>query len=391
MFPRKGNLYVSQFQPLSNSIIKESTTTTSRDWHIILGHPSNEYLKLFLQLNGLKKSVPLNKPIEGLPCTTSNNSFLVQPSQVTIIPSWPYKNNITSTTLTIPDDRSPTTPIPSSEPTTIVNPEPNQIPLEPCATLSSPSCIPLPQKKGYTYVPHYHNAPKDINSNISRDNIITEPRRQRNAPKVVTPPPAGNGDLYLNKEFQDPNERKHWKEAMDKEFELLTSKNTGTLVPPMSIDKYKERWVCFGNHQEHMVNYYDTYAAVARLESFKILLSLMVNRKYSAYQFDVETAFLYGEMDAPNYVSQVANYDVPDSVSADTDECLFFNTDRTLFLHIHVDDAFIIGETAGIIKNFLNQLSKLYSIKMKKKLTQHLGYTLSWKQNGSVILHQQDF
>ncbi|MBW0586524.1 hypothetical protein O181_126239 [Austropuccinia psidii MF-1] len=164
----------------------------------------------------------LKKPIEGLPCTTANNSSLVQPSQFTIIPSWPFKNNFTSTDPTIPDDRSPPTPIPSSEPTTIVNPEPNQTPLQPCATLSSPSCIPLPQKKGYTHVPHYCNAPKDINSNISRDNIITEPRRQRNAPMVVTPPPAENGDLYLNKEvlvkqaFQDPNEIKQWKEAMDK-------------------------------------------------------------------------------------------------------------------------------------------------------------------------------
>ncbi|MBW0592284.1 hypothetical protein O181_131999 [Austropuccinia psidii MF-1] len=151
----------------------------------------------------------------------------------------------------------------------------------------------------------------------------------------------------------------------------------------------------------------------------------MVNTKYSAYQFDVETAFLYGKMDAPNYVSQVANYKVPgketwvwklnkslygtketprqwkahlvstlrklDLASADTDECLFFNTDRTLFLHIHVDNGFIIGEAAERIKHFLTQLSKLYSIKTKKKPTQHLGYTLSWQQNRSVILHQQDF
>ncbi|MBW0478013.1 hypothetical protein O181_017728 [Austropuccinia psidii MF-1] len=232
---------------------------------------------------------------------------------------------------------------------------------------------------------------------------------------------------------------------MNKEFESLTSKNTGTLVPPPSTDKviggmwwlvrkknefgeilkYKARWVCFRNHQEHLFNYYDTYAAVARSESFKILLSLMVNRKYSAYQFDVETAFLYAEMDALNYVSQVANYKVPgketwvwklnkslygtkqaprqwkahlvstlcklDLASADTDECLFFNTERTLFLHIQVDDGFIIGEKAKIIKHFLTQMSKSYSIKRKKKPTQHLGYTLSWQQNGSVILHQKDF
>ncbi|MBW0557814.1 hypothetical protein O181_097529, partial [Austropuccinia psidii MF-1] len=37
-----------------------STTTTSRDWHVILGHPSNDYLKWFLHLNDLKQSIPLN-------------------------------------------------------------------------------------------------------------------------------------------------------------------------------------------------------------------------------------------------------------------------------------------------------------------------------------------
>ncbi|MBW0518841.1 hypothetical protein O181_058556 [Austropuccinia psidii MF-1] len=137
------------------------------------------------------RSGSLKKPVEGLPCTTSNNSFSTQPSQIAIIPSWPCKNNIPSTNPTITDDRSPLTPIPSSEPTITINSEPNQTPIERCTTISSPSCIPLPHKKGYAYVPHYCNASKDIN----RDNITTKPRIQRNIPKAVTPPPAEDGDL----------------------------------------------------------------------------------------------------------------------------------------------------------------------------------------------------
>ncbi|MBW0514556.1 hypothetical protein O181_054271 [Austropuccinia psidii MF-1] len=215
-----------------------------------------------------------------------------------------------------------------------------------------------------------------------------------------------------------------WKEAMDREFNSLTSKNTGTLVPSPRTDKtiggmwrlvrkqnefrevlkYKARWFCFGNHQENQVNYFDTYSAVAHTESFKVLLSILVNRRYSAYQFDLETAFLYGEMDAPNYVAQVAKYEVlgkKDCVwklnkslygtkqapqqwkahlvktlntlgltSKDTDECLFTNHDRIQFLHIHVDDGFIVA---------------------KKNPTQHLGYTLIWQSDGTIILHQHDF
>ncbi|MBW0522888.1 hypothetical protein O181_062603 [Austropuccinia psidii MF-1] len=152
-------------------------------------------LKAFVHRQSEPKVLPPSKPLLYLgPEDYSDASQFLDPQMGKVI------NNISSTTPTIPDDRSPPTPIPSSEPTITVNSEPNQTPLEPCTTISSPSRIPLPQKKGYAYVPHYHNAPKDINSNNNRNNIITKPRRQRNVPKVVTPPHADSGDLYLKEE-----------------------------------------------------------------------------------------------------------------------------------------------------------------------------------------------
>jgi len=39
----------------------------------------------------------------------------------------------------------------------------------------------------------------------------------------------------------------------------------------------KARWVRFSNHQVHMLHYFDTYATVARNESFKLLLTIAVN------------------------------------------------------------------------------------------------------------------
>ncbi|MBW0509220.1 hypothetical protein O181_048935 [Austropuccinia psidii MF-1] len=231
---------------------------------------------------------------------------------------------------------------------------------------------------------------------------------------------------------------------MYREFNSLTSKNTGTLVPSPGTDKtirgmwrlvrkrkefrevlkYKACWVCFGNHQEHQVNYFKTYSAVACTELFKVPLSILVNPRYSAYQFDVETAFLYSEMDAPNYVAQVASYEVSGKeywvwklnkslygtkqaprqwkvhlvktlntlglTSKDTDECLFTNHDKTLFLHIHVDYGFIVGKSESMIEDLLTQLNQTYTIKTKKNPTQHLGYTLSWQLDGSIILHQHN-
>ncbi|MBW0520232.1 hypothetical protein O181_059947 [Austropuccinia psidii MF-1] len=126
----------------------------------------------------------------------------------------------------------------------------------------------------------------------------------------------------------NPDEKDKWKQAMAEEFNSLVSKNMGTLVPAPSNEKiiggmwrltrkrnefgettrYKERWVCFGNHQEHMVHYFHTYSSVARNKSLKIMLSLAINWDYHVFQLDVETAFLYGEIDAPIYVSLTLKY-----------------------------------------------------------------------------------
>ncbi|MBW0570600.1 hypothetical protein O181_110315, partial [Austropuccinia psidii MF-1] len=373
------------------------------------------------------------------------------PNTFTTIPLQPSSPNLTSQqqptlpNLSPPTQEPPDVPIEVTEPEEPIEHQPTSV------SPASPSRIPIPQKKGYSYVPHFTTAPQNISSSISRDNILTSSRRNKSATGGNPPSSSTDEDLFLNEDvpfktaLQDPIEAPRWKEAMDKEFNSLTSKNTGTLVPSPGTDKtiggmwrlvrkrnefgevlkYKACWVCFGNHQEHQVNYFDTYSAVARTESFKVLLSILVNRKYSAYQFDVETAFLYGEMDAPNYVTQVANYEVPGKEdwvwklnkslygtkqaprqwkahlvntlnllglsSKDTDKCLFTNHNKTLFLHIHVDDGFIVGESESMIKDLLTLLNQTYTIKTKKYPTQHLGYTLDWQSDGSIIIHQLDF
>ena len=43
-----------------------------------------------------------------------------------------------------------------------------------------------------------------------------------------------------------------------------------------------------------------------------MLLSLAVNNDYAVFQFDVETAFLYGNIDTNIFVSQVLGFEDPD-------------------------------------------------------------------------------
>jgi hypothetical protein len=185
-----------------------------------------------------------------------------------------------------------------------------------------------------------------------------------------------------------------WHAAMSKEYMSLNANNTGTLVPPSGDDKviggmwilskkknefgdilwYKAWWVLFGNHQEHMLHYFDTYVLVAHNESFKSLLSVAVVQLLTVFQFNVETAFLYSKMDAPVYVAQFEGFEEPGREKwvwclnkslygtkqaprqwhkhlvstlcqigftlSPLNESLFYNKDCSIMLHMHVDNGF---------------------------------------------------
>ncbi|PLW36380.1 hypothetical protein PCANC_16187 [Puccinia coronata f. sp. avenae] len=334
-------------------------------------------------------------------------------------------------------------------------------PVQPSASRPAPKLA-----KHWTYVLADTRPSKEITSNINPKNIVAGSRRatarQREPatiPSAVEDPPESlmllqfdlpeyvflTETVTIKEAMNNTAECHGWEEAMAKEFHSLDDKNTGTLVPPPGDDKviggmwlltrkknefgdllrYKARWVCFGNHQVHMLHYFDTYALVARSKSFKLLISIAVNRRWAVFQFDVETAFLYGEIDAPVYVSQVKGFEQPGKESwvwrlnkslygtkqaprqwrkhlvgtlsklgfdsSPLDESLFYNSDHTQFIHMHVDDGFVVGQSRSAVLDTLNRIKETYTIKVQEQPVQHLGYTLDWKEDGSVHVHQTDF
>ncbi|MBW0571927.1 hypothetical protein O181_111642 [Austropuccinia psidii MF-1] len=71
-------------------------------------------------------------------------------------------------------------------------------------------------------------------------------------------------------------------------------------------------------------------------------------------------------------------------------DSIYTNKGGTLFLHIHVNDGFLIGKSGSEILNFLERLNLRVKLKFKRRPTQHLGYHLDWKSDGSVDLTQKD-
>ena len=71
-----------------------------------------------------------------------------------------------------------------------------------------------------------------------------------------------------------------------------------------TIDKFKARLVIQGFRQREGVDYFDTYAPVARITTIRLLIALASIHGLVIHQMDVKTAFLNGELDEEVYMKQ---------------------------------------------------------------------------------------
>jgi len=73
--------------------------------------------------------------------------------------------------------------------------------------------------------------------------------------------------------------------------------------------------VAKGYTQIHWVNYWETYAAMVRIETLRFLLAFSVQRGWLIHQIDVDTAFLIPPLtDVTIFVSQHEGYVEPGKI-----------------------------------------------------------------------------
>lgn len=76
-----------------------------------------------------------------------------------------------------------------------------------------------------------------------------------------------------------------------------------------TITRNKARLVTKGYCQEEGIDYDETYAPVARLESIRMLLAFACSRDFKLFQMDVKSAFLNGELKEEVYVEQPSGFE----------------------------------------------------------------------------------
>ena len=131
-------------------------------------------------------------------------------------------------------------------------------------------------------------------------------------------------DPLTFKEAMKSNDYAFWKEAVNDEMDSIMGNKTWKLVdlPPGSkpigckwifkkkmkvdgtIDKFKARLVVKGFIQKEGIDYFDTYAPVARISTIRVLIALASIYKLQIHQMDVKTAFLNGELEEEIYMKQ---------------------------------------------------------------------------------------
>ena len=124
--------------------------------------------------------------------------------------------------------------------------------------------------------------------------------------------------------FTEASTMEGWNQAMKEEINAIERNRTWDLVElpygktviglkwiyktkynaDGSIQKHKARLVAKGYAQQQGIDFFETFSPVARSETVRIILALAAHKKWDVFQFDVQSAFLNGELDQEVYVEQ---------------------------------------------------------------------------------------
>ena len=237
----------------------------------------------------------------------------------------------------------------------------------------------------------------------------------------------------------------HWVQAMKTEFNALLHNHTWQLVPRSphmkvinckwifklkhkpdgSIERYKARLVAKGFKQEDGFDYDETFSPVIKITTVRILLSLTISQNWLIHQLHVSNAFLHGDLQETIFMEQppgFINHVFPHHVcklqkslyglkqaprawflklstyllslgfsASKTDTFLFFKYHNKVpyFFVIYVDDILLISRDSTGIRNLINCLSSIFSMKDLGPANYFLGIELIPTPDGYYLSHSK--
>ncbi|KAM6551619.1 hypothetical protein CsatB_001427 [Cannabis sativa] len=249
-------------------------------------------------------------------------------------------------------------------------------------------------------------------------------------------------NILIPQTIQEALTDPRWKEAVENEISALMKNNTWTItiLPPGkrsvgckwvftvkykadgSVERFKARLVAKGFTQTYGIDYQETFAPVAKLNTVRVLLSLAANKDWPLHQLDVKNAFLNGDleeevyMDIPPGFENSSNqnkvcklkkslYGLKQSPRAwfgrftkaiiqngytqcQADHTLFvkFSSDKRIaILIVYVDDIILTGDYKEEMERLKEFLSKEFEIKDLRYLRYFLGMEIARSRHGIFV------
>ena len=277
------------------------------------------------------------------------------------------------------------------------------------------------------------------------DGDLQQPRRKKMKPTSATKDTSSVAMMVLDphsyKEAIAGDYSKDWTMAMEQEIDKLVQKGVFLVVdkpnkkvissrwvlrtkvdPYGRILKRKARLMAKGFQQRAGVDYHETFAAVVKPTSFRVLFAIMALRHWVCHQMDVVTAFLNSDMEEEIYISPPPPFNLQkDKVwkmlknlygfkqaprawysklasvmvqfgfrVSQFDPCVFIHTSKELFVAVHVDDLTIFGAVEADVSEFKQDLQSVFEMTDEDECSFYLGMHV--KNTGNTVeLHQSSY
>ncbi|XP_071683308.1 uncharacterized protein [Lolium perenne] len=241
---------------------------------------------------------------------------------------------------------------------------------------------------------------------------------------------------------QDPK----WREAMIEELNALERNKTWELVhlpagkravgckwiytvkqnPEGKIERYKARLVARGYSQTYGIDYDETFAPVAKMNTVRILISCATNFGWPLHQLDVKNAFLHGDLKEEVYMDIPPGFSTPRTSGkvcrlrkslyglkqsprawfdifrrvicamrykqCNGDHTVFYrhSNSKITILAVYVDDIIITGDDEVEISRLKDSLRKEFEVKDLGQLKYFLGIEIARSPKG-IVLSQRKY
>ncbi|KAH9780091.1 hypothetical protein KPL71_007943 [Citrus sinensis] len=137
------------------------------------------------------------------------------------------------------------------------------------------------------------------------------------------------------------------------------------LNPDGSVNKHKASLIFKGYAQMFGVDFSETFAPIARLDTIRMSLALAAQQGWVIHQMDVKSAFLNGYLEEEIFVEQPEGFVFPGQEEKADNEILVVS--------LYVDDLLVTGSSKKLIDRFKEEMKDVFEMTDLGRMTFFLG------------------